>query len=65
MRIKMDYHLAMAAAHDAATRRMRKAGRETWNVSDWNAYVKAFSRLWDGRCVNVGVRLDIPEKRRQ
>lgn len=38
----MTYEIAMAIGHDAATARMRKAGRTRWNKADYNASVRAF-----------------------
>ena len=40
----MTYDLAMAIGKDAANRRMRKAGRTTWNLADYNESVRAFYR---------------------
>lgn len=42
----MTYHMAYAAAQDAANRRMRAAGRSVWNKADYNFAAKEFDRLW-------------------
>jgi len=39
------YHLARSAAIDAANRRMRKAGRFTWNQGDSSAYCREHERV--------------------
>jgi hypothetical protein len=44
-RIKLDRDIARAAAHDAADRQMRKAGRSKWSKSDYNLACAEFSRL--------------------
>ncbi len=38
----MDYQLAMAIMHDAASLNMRKAGRTAWSEEDYNVGVEAF-----------------------
>ena len=43
MRPTMDYKLAMAIMHDAASRNMRKAGRTVWSEEDYNVGVDAFN----------------------
>lgn len=40
------YSLAMAAAKDAANRRMRAAGRTAWSRGDYNHSVETFERLY-------------------
>jgi hypothetical protein len=40
----MTYKLAMAISFDAAERRRRETGRETWNATDHACAVKAFQR---------------------
>lgn len=42
MRIRMTYDLAMAAARDAANRRMEAEGRKKWNREDWNEACRVF-----------------------
>ncbi len=42
----MDYHLAMAMGHDAADRQMRREGRTTWNIDDWNLAAETVERLY-------------------
>jgi hypothetical protein len=42
----MTYELAMSCAKDVANRRMRAAGRTTWNRADYNAMVREFNRLF-------------------
>ena len=42
----MTYDLAMAIGHDAASLRMRRAGRTAWNRADYNANVRAFYRAF-------------------
>ena len=37
---------AWAAAHDAATKAMRKGGRTVWSQEDFNVARKEFDRLW-------------------
>jgi hypothetical protein len=44
--IVLTYDVAMASSRDAGNRHMRKHGRKTWNVDDWNASVDEFDRLW-------------------
>jgi len=39
------YEMAMAAACDAANKRMRKAGRIKWNRADYNLMCRTFDRL--------------------
>lgn len=41
----MTYALAMAAGRDAGNRSMRKAGRASWNETDFDASVTEFNRL--------------------
>jgi hypothetical protein len=41
----MDAKIARAAATDAANRRMRKAGRSSWNQADYNHACKVFAKL--------------------
>ena len=43
MRVEMDYKLAMAIMHDAASRNMRKHGRTAWSEEDYNIGVEAFN----------------------
>ena len=43
---RMTHDLAMAAAKDAATARMRGEGRKTWNEDDYNEACRTFNRLW-------------------
>ena len=42
----MTYEIAHAAGWDAGNASMRKAGRKTWNRTDYNAFVKEFNRLY-------------------
>jgi hypothetical protein len=42
----MTYSFAMAAAHDAANRQMRRDGRSRWNEADWDLMCETFKRLW-------------------
>ena len=42
----LDYRLAMAAAQDAANRRMRAAGREAWDEGDYAVACDTFERLY-------------------
>jgi len=44
--MKMTYEIAHAASWDEANHSMRKAGRNTWNRADYNAFVKEFNRLY-------------------
>jgi len=37
--------IAIAAGHDAATARMRKAGRKTWNIADYNHACRVTRKL--------------------
>jgi hypothetical protein len=53
--ITMTYELAMAAAKDAADRRMRKANRTKWNRADYNEMVRTFNGLYS---VEAGLRED-------
>ena len=46
MRQRLTYDLAMAAAADTATQRMRREGRTKWNGEDWQAMVETFERLY-------------------
>jgi hypothetical protein len=39
------YQLAMGAGKDAANRNMKKAGREKWDVSDWNVMCDEVDRI--------------------
>jgi hypothetical protein len=39
----MDYELAMAIFHDAASRSMRRGGRVAWSEEDYNVGVDAFN----------------------
>jgi hypothetical protein len=41
------YRIAMAAGKDSGNRSARKAGRETWNVDDYNKAVDTAARLRD------------------
>ena len=43
MKPVMDYQLAMAIMHDAASVHMRKHGRTVWSEEDYNAGVDAFN----------------------
>ena len=45
--ITMTYDLAMAAATDAANRRMRGEGRTRWNEEDWDEMCRVFYELFD------------------
>lgn len=45
MRIQLTYELAIAAARDAANRRMRAGCRKQWDDDDYNAAVREFHRL--------------------
>ena len=47
--MNMSYDLAMAAAADAAIRRMRKAGRSKWSRGDHAAACEGFDRLYGKR----------------
>jgi hypothetical protein len=43
--IVMTYAIAMAAGRDAANKRMRKAGRASWNATDWNFAARIVTKL--------------------
>ena len=45
MTIPLTADLARAAAHDAGTRSMRRAGRTAWNEDDWNVAAAEYMRL--------------------
>ncbi len=45
MKARTRYEIAMAAGRDAANRRVRKAGRTRWNLSDWNEACRVFNKL--------------------
>ena len=40
----MTYKIAMAISRDAAERRRRKAGRESWNADDFACAAEAFQK---------------------
>lgn len=44
-KIILTKELARAAAMDAANRNMREAGREVWNIDDYNVAVRALEHL--------------------
>ena len=46
MKIKLTRDIAHAAAWDAATARMRHAGRKAWSRADYNLFVRTLNRLW-------------------
>ncbi|KKK66803.1 hypothetical protein LCGC14_2960410 [marine sediment metagenome] len=39
-------HLAWCAAEDVGNRSMRRGGRASWSVDDYNAAVREYNRLW-------------------
>ncbi len=41
----IDYDTAWTAAQDAANRRMREAGRNTWDEEDYDLAAREFSRI--------------------
>ena len=43
----LTYEIARAAGFDAANRSMRQAGRDVWDVDDWNAMAREMGRLMD------------------
>lgn len=43
--INMTYELAHAAGHDAASRHMRKEGRNAWNEGDFDIAVQTMNSL--------------------
>ncbi len=45
--LELTYLMAMDAGHDEANRNMRKSGRTTWNLEDWNIAVKVTNELID------------------
>ena len=40
----MTYKIAMGISHDAAERRRREAGRQSWNADDYACAVEAFQK---------------------
>ena len=44
-RPELTFDIIHAIAWDAANRSMREAGRNIWNVDDYNAAVEEFNRL--------------------
>lgn len=44
--MKITYKIAMAAARDAANRRMRSQGRTAWNEEDYLFACSEFNRLF-------------------
>lgn len=46
MAIVLTRDYAWASSKDAGNMRMRKFGRTTWDVEDYNHAVATFNRLW-------------------
>lgn len=66
MRPVMTPELAHAASTDAASERMRKEGRTTWNQGDYDVLVKTYHRLRpcpdDIECgICHGTKKDLPQ----
>lgn len=53
-RIKLDYTLCMAIGQDAGNRNMRKCGRDSWNLEDWNIAAEVANKLLNS--INYGKR---------
>ena len=46
---KLDYDLVMAAGLDAGNRNMRKHGRTSWNIDDWNVAAETTEKLFSSK----------------
>lgn len=58
--IVMTKEIAHAASQDAANRSMRKAGRKSWNVDDYNVAVDEYNRLWPEEYDTTDPRTEAP-----
>ena len=45
--MQIAYKTAMSAGRDAGNRQMRKAGRSSWSLDDWNLAARVANELLD------------------